>query len=356
MEKDNDFSWNIGDLKIKIPIVQGGMGVGVSAAHLASAVANEGGVGTIAAVGLYCVNYENKISNAEAISREIRKTKQMTNGIIGVNIMFALTEFEEVVQAAIEEEVDIIFAGAGLPLDLPALKKSDSKTKLVPIVSSGKAARILTKWWNDKYNYIPDAFVVEGPLAGGHLGFKPKEIDDPRFSLENLVVQVLEVSKDIYEKYGKTVPVIAGGGIYDGKDIKKFLDLGASAVQMGTRFVATEECDAGYEFKKMYLDCKEEDIIIIKSPVGMPGRAIKNEFIEKIESQEKTPTKCPFHCIKTCEMEKSPYCISTALVSAFRGKFDTGFAFVGANGHRVNKIVTVKQLVDELVSELSELS
>ncbi|MCX7845069.1 MAG: nitronate monooxygenase, partial [Dictyoglomaceae bacterium] len=280
-------SLKIGDLVARIPIIQGGMAVGISLSGLASAVAEEGGIGVIATAGIGMLEHDfgNNFleANIRALRKEIRKAREKTKGIIGVNIMVALTNFIDMVKTSIEEKVDIIFAGAGLPLDLPKYLTKESRTKLVPIVSSVRAARIIAKTWIDKFNYVPDAFVVEGPLAGGHLGFKKEELDDPNITLEERFKEVWKEIRVLEEKYDKEIPVIPAGGIFDGKDIVKFLKMGAAGVQMATRFVATEECDGDFRFKKAYLDAKKEDIIVIKSPVGLPGRAIKNEFLESVE-------------------------------------------------------------------------
>ena len=350
-------SLNFGDLFSKIPIIQGGMGVGISLSGLASAVANEGGIGVIAAamIGMGESDiFSNPLeAHLRAIRREIQKAREMTTGVLGINIMVALTNYKEMVATAINEKIDIIFAGAGLPLDLPAFLKEGVKTKLVPIVSSGKAASIICKRWLSKFDYLPDGFVVEGPLAGGHLGFKPEEIDDPAYRLENLVTAVIEAVKPFEEKLKKAIPVIAAGGIYTGEDIKRFLGLGAAGVQMGTRFVATKECDASENFKQTYIQAKEEDITIIKSPVGLPGRAIRNKFISDANEGKKTPFRCPHHCITTCDYQHAPYCIAAALINAQKGKLDHGFAFSGQNVSRVSSIVTVKELIDSLKEEFS---
>lgn len=275
----------IGDLTAKLPIVQGGMGVGISLSGLASAVANQGGIGVIAGamIGMKEPDVaKNPIeANVRAMRNEILKAKALTNGIIGVNIMVALTTFSQMVRTAIENRVDIIFSGAGLPLDMPRhllelceQKKEEFKTKLVPIVSSGRAAGVIAKKWLSRFGYTPDAFVVEGPKAGGHLGFKQEEIQDSGHSLEVLVPDVVQAVRPFEDKCGRAIPVIAAGGVYSGADIKKFMDLGASGVQLGTRFVATDECDADIRFKQSYLDAKEEDITIINSPVGMPGLSL----------------------------------------------------------------------------------
>lgn len=348
----------IGDLSIKLPIIQGGMGIGISMSKLASAVANEGGVGVIAAVGLgmfekdFARNFLE--ANIRALKREIASAREKTNGIIGVNIMVALTNFSDMVKTAIAEKADIIFSGAGLPMNLPQYLTKGAKTKLVPIVSSGRAASILCKKWKDLYNYLPDAFVVEGPKAGGHLGFKRNQIDNSDFTLQKLVPDVVTHVKPFEEQYNVSIPVIAAGGIYTGSDIKEIMDLGASGVQMGTRFVTTNECDASEEFKQTYVNSTEEDMEIIQSPVGMPGRAIRNEFIEKINRGEKRPVKCPYKCLKTCDISKTPYCIFAALMSAMKGNFFNGYAFAGSNAFRSTKIISVKETFESILQEFKE--
>lgn len=342
----------IGDLVARIPIIQGGMGVGISLSGLASAVAKEGGIGVIAAamigMGEPDIGSNYREANMRALARELRAAREKTDGILGVNIMVALTNFSDLVKTSIKEGADIIFAGAGLPLDLPSYVKDGAKTKLVPIISSARAASIICKKWLSKFDYLPDAFVVEGPKAGGHLGFKPEQIDDPEFSLEVTVPQVIEAVREFEEKTGKQIPVIAAGGVYDGTDIKKFLNMGAAGVQMGTRFVATHECDADEKFKQTYVNATEADIQIIKSPVGLPGRAVMGSFLEDVKKGLKTPFKCPFHCISSCDYTKSPYCIGLALVNAKKGLLKHGFAFAGKNAYRVESIVSVKELINSL--------
>ena len=355
----------LGDLVAKVPVVQGGMGVGISLSGLASAVANQGGIGVIAGamIGMREPDVaKNPIeANVRALRNEIQKARELSNGIIGVNIMVALTTFSQMVREAIESKVDIIFSGAGLPLDMPKHlrelceeKKEEFKTKLVPIVSSGRAATVIAKKWLSRFGYLPDAFVVEGPKAGGHLGFKRDDIDEPRYALEMLVPEVVEAVKPMEDAHGRAVPVIAAGGVYTGADIKKFLDLGAAGVQMGTRFVATHECDADERFKHSYINAREEDVTIISSPVGMPGRALANDFIRAAREGLKKPFKCIFHCVSTCEQEKTPYCIAQALISAMRGNLERGFAFCGENVSRVNSIVSVRELMDSLQREFDE--
>ncbi len=347
----------IGDLVAKLPIVQGGMGVGISLSSLASAVSNTGGIGVLSAAGMGLdmpAYRKNPIEiSLQALKEEIKKTKALTKGIIGVNIMVALSNFTDMVKTSIKENVDIIFAGAGLPLDLPKYIEDGSRTKLVPIISSAKAAGVILKKWVAKYDYLPDAFVVEGPLAGGHLGFKEDQIYDSEFSLETLVPQVINAVNPYQEKYGRAIPVIAGGGIYSGEDIQKWLSLGAKGVQIGTRFAATHECDASLAFKMAYVNCKEEDIVIINSPVGLPGRAIRNAFIEAAEKGLKRPPNCPYRCIKTCNHKESPYCICLALMNAKKGDLQNGFVFAGQNAARISEIVSVRELMESLKDEYS---
>ncbi len=348
----------IGNLKAKLPIIQGGMGVGISLSGLASAVANQGGVGVIATAGIgmqaYGCNRDFEQSNINALIEQIKKARSASKGIIGVNIMVALSNFSDMVKTAINEKIDVIFAGAGLPLSLPGFLKGSKKTKLVPIVSSGKAARIIAQKWMNDYEYVPDAFVVEGPKAGGHLGFKPEQIDNPDYALEKLIPDVVKEVRIIEERSGRTIPVIAAGGIYTGEDIYNIMQLGADGVQMGTRFVPTVECDASEAFKNSYINAKQEDIGIIKSPVGLPGRAIINEFLQSSMAGEKKPYSCPYHCITTCAYKDSPYCIALALLNAKKGNFKNGFAFAGQNAYRAESIVSVKEMVDTLKTEFDE--
>lgn len=345
----------IGDLTAKIPIIQGGMGVGISLSGLASAVANEGGIGVIATacIGMLERDFFTNFleANLRALRNEIRKARELTKGILGVNIMVALSNFADLATTAIDEGIDIIFSGAGLPLSLPEFLKGNTKTKLVPIVSSGRAASIITKRWLTKYNYLPDAIVVEGPKAGGHLGFKPDQINDPEYTIEKLLPEVIREMKPFEDKSGKSIPIIAAGGIYTGEDMYRFLQLGAAGVQMATRFVTTHECDASIEFKQAYIDSKEEDMVIIKSPVGMPGRAIKNSFLDDVDAGKRRPFKCPYHCIVTCDYKKSPYCIALALINAQKGNIKHGFVFAGQNAHRTKEIISVKELMLTLIKE-----
>lgn len=334
------------------------MGVGVSLSGLASAVANEGGVGVISSAGLGLLYKQISSDFLEAsiygLKEEIRLAREKSKGIIGVNIMVAMSNFVDMVKTSIAEKIDVIFAGAGMPLELPSYLTTGSTTKLVPIVSSARAAKLICEKWIGKYNYLPDAIVVEGPKAGGHLGFKTDQIEDETYSLERLIPEVVSAMKPFEKQFGRKIPVIAAGGIYTGEDIYNIMKLGAAGVQMGTIFVTTNECDASDGFKQAYLGAKQEDIGIIKSPVGMPGRAIFNDFLEKVRQGKKQPITCPFKCIRTCDVSSSPYCIIIALINAVKGNFSGGYAFAGTNAFKATSIISVKETFNNLLQEFRE--
>lgn len=345
----------IGSLTAKVPIVQGAMGVRVSLSSLASAVSNEGGIGTIASVGLGDVEAsktEYERISREALASEIRKAKSLTSGPLAVNVMGVLSNADDLIDTMVREGIKMIVAGASLPLRLPG-QSEDPSVNLVPIISSGRAAELVLRAWDKRFSRTADGIILEGPLAGGHLGFSLEElkrIED--YSLPRLLAEVLEAVKAYEDKYGKKIPVIAGGGIFTGKDIAEMLLAGASGVQMATRFVGTIECDVAPEFKQAYLSATKEDIVIIKSPVGLPGRAIRNNFIKEVEKKGKLDIRCPYRCLSTCDVLNAKYCIAQALVNACDGDVDHGLIFCGENAYRVNKIVTVKELMAELVAEV----
>ncbi len=301
-------SFFIGNIEIKTPVIQGGMGVGISLSGLASAVANEGGVGVISCAGLGLLYPKGKGTYPEKCINGLKEKKsgkhvQKTKGIIGVNVMVALSNYADMVRTAIEEKIDVVFSGAGLPLDLPSYLTPESTTKLVPIVSSSRAAKIICDKWQKNYNYLPDAIVVEGPKAGGHLGFKKEQLQDQHYALEALIPEVVMIASSYKEQ--KQIPVIAAGGISTGEDIAHFMELGAAGVQMGSIFVTTRNGDASETFKEVYIHSKSEDVLIIESPVGMPGRAIDGEFIHNVNNGLERPKSCSFHCIKTCDYTKA---------------------------------------------------
>ncbi len=345
-------SLHIRGFTIDPPIIQGGMGVRVSRARLAAAVADQGCAGVIASVGLG--NFIDLAGdratqvNREALRQEIRKARGLSDGVIGVNVMVALTDYDELVRIAASEGIDFIISGAGLPLDLPRLV-DDDRIALIPIVSSARALRIICSKWQ-RYNRLPDAVVVEGPRAGGHLGFSRAELDSKeQVGLEQLVTETIELAGT----YAQPIPVIAAGGIFDGADIARFLNLGAAGVQMATRFVCTDECDVHDSFKAAYLAANEGEMMIITSPVGMPARAIGNDFLRRLESGQTAPFTCRYQCLKTCDPATAPYCIARVLSDAANGKMENSFVFGGSNTPRCAEIVPVKTLVEQLVTEAS---
>jgi NAD(P)H-dependent flavin oxidoreductase YrpB (nitropropane dioxygenase family) len=295
-------------------------------------------------------------ANKRALRYQIRRARSLTNGILGVNIMMALTDHEDLIRVALEEKIDIIIMGAGLPLHIPALvaateNGSKHHTKLAVKVSSAKAARVIFQYWSAKYNRIPDMVVVEGPMAGGHLGFKKEDLQKELVPLSTLIKETVKIIEPFEKQFAKEVPVIAAGGIYTGYDIYEIMQAGAKGVKLGTRFVTTHECDASMAFKQSYLACKKEDITIIDSPVGLPGRAIYNDFVGQIQSGKTKPFKCVWHCLSTCKFKEAPYCIAQVLFNSAAGKMDEGFAFSGTNAYRATKIQSVSEVMKELVWE-----
>ncbi len=347
---------NIGNISAKLPIVQGGMGVAISLSGLASAVANAGGIGVISAVAIgmtepdYMKNYRE--ANKRALQKEIRKARSLTKGILGVNLMVAVTDYEDLLTVSLEEKIDVIILGAGLPLKMPkyVLEKGfdNIHTKFIPKVSSAKAAKLIFSYWAKNYNYIPDAIIVEGPMAGGHLGFKKNNLISESEVLSDIIESTVNEINYFEKEFEKEIPVIAGGGIYTGKDIYSIMQKGAKGVKMGSRFVTTHECDASIKFKETYINSKQEDIIIIDSPVGLPGRAIRNKFIDQIYSGNAKPFKCYWKCLKSCDSKNVPYCIAQALHNAAQGNMEEGFAFAGSKAYKATKIQSVPDLITEL--------
>lgn len=347
----------IGNKESKYPIIQGGMGVGVSLHKLAGTVSKEGGIGVISTADIGYqeedFNRNPKDANKRAIGKEIKLAKQIAgeDKILGVNIMVAMKDYVDIVKECVKQKIDLIISGAGIPKDLPEYVKG-TETKIAPIVSSLRCCKLIVKHWMSKYDYVPDMVVIEGPEAGGHLGFKKEElVEENKPKLEDITVEIVDYIKEVEKETGKKIPVIAAGGIWDSKDIKKYLNLGASGVQMATRFVATNECDADQKFKEAYINAKKEDIKIIKSPVGMPGRAVYNTFIKGAETKKCKIDRC-YNCIKTCNPADTPYCITKALVNAVKGDIHNGLIFCGSNVEKIKEIVSVHDLMSELVYEL----
>ena len=354
----------IGDLRIEVPIIQGGMGVRVSVAPLAAAVANCGAAGTIASVGLPPDTDQNRAdvpkSSREHLQQEIRKARELSDGVIGVNIMVALSNYEDLVRTTVKEDVDFIISGAGLPVSLPEFAEG-SDVKLIPLIASARGAELVLKTWKRRYNRLPDALIVEGPLSGGHIaGYSLKELESCRSSmktkplLENALKDVLALAREYEKAHNAAIPVIAAGGIFDGKDIARFLRMGASGVQLGTRFVATRECSAAEEFKKLYISARDEDIVFIQSPVGMPAKVIRTPFIDDILRGEKKDFTCNYRCLRTCDPSTVQFCIAKALIDAVEGDIDNAVVLAGTNVSRIKEIVPVRELIDELVEEAAK--
>ena len=343
---------NIGNLVIKYPVIQGGMGVGISRGKLAGAVSANGGLGIIstAQIGYDEPGFEKDVNkaNLKAIRKHILMAKEICGGKpVGVNIMVALKNYKAHVEAAIKAGADVIISGAGLPVHLPEYA-SGSSCKIAPIVSSAKAAKVILQNWLKKARRAADFVVVEGPKAGGHLGFKKDQvysITDEEF--DNEIKKILETVKEFEEKSNTKIPVIIAGGIFSHNDICHAMSLGASGVQIASRFVATDECDADLKYKQAYVNATENDIIIIDSPVGMPGRAIRNKFTDYIKNNRIKPQKC-FNCLEKCNPSEVPYCITKALIDAVCGDTENGLVFAGANAGRINNIVPVRELMEEL--------
>ena len=345
----------IGNLTAKYPIIQGGMGVGISLSSLAGAVAKAGGIGVISAAqpGWRDPEFARDplSANLRALAFHIRRAKEISNGgIIGVNIMCALTHYEEYVRCCIENGADLIISGAGLPTDLPKYT-AGSSIKLAPIVSPPRTAKVLLKLWDNHYHRVPDLVVIEGPAAGGHLGYSAETVEETaRRGYDDEIREILQIVHGYEEKYACTIPVVFAGGVYTHEDILHYLSLGCAGVQMATRFVVTEECDADPRYKQAYLNAKKEDITIMHSPVGMPGRAIRNPFLTEREQEREKISHC-YQCLKKCDKASIPYCITTALTRAADGDTDNALLFCGENAWRLDHMTTVPELMAELAGE-----
>lgn len=341
----------IGDLIAKIPVIQGGMGVGVSLSSLAGAVAAEGGIGVIstAQIGYREPDFDTDPIgvNLRAVKAEIQNARRIAKeGILGVNIMVATRRYEDYVKAAVEAGIDLIISGAGLPMDLPKIVGA-AKTKLAPIVSSVKSVQVIMRYWWKKYNRLPDAVIIEGPLAGGHLGFHKEQLEDiESLHYDDEVRAIIKQVDEAASEHETEIPVIMAGGVYTRDDMEHYLKMGASGVQMATRFVTTYECDADDAYKQAYIDAKKEDIVIVQSPVGMPGRAILNPFMKRAKEGHIPHGKCHL-CVSTCTPAETPYCITDALVNAVKGKINDALVFCGANAYRATKLEHVKDIMDE---------
>lgn len=346
----------------KYPLIQGGMGIRISASRLAGAVAMAGGIGTIASVGLGLgskhFNGNNYFeANKLALADELAQARRTApDGVIAVNCIVALTDYEDMVRAAAEHGAQVIISGAGLPMQLPEYTKDHPEVALVPIVSSLKAAKLIIKKWEKSFGRIPDAFVVEAPgMAGGHLGARTEEVFSEELTLDKVVP---ELTAFLADEVKADIPVIAAGGIWSREDMLHAFGLGARGVQMGTRFVCTNECDAPEAFKQMYINATPEDVILVKSPVGLPGRAIRNRFSDRLAGGSPKGHKCRYNCIKHCSFraEKTGFCISTALCAAQEGSVDDGLVFSGSNSARCHEIVPVTSVIEDLFGQKEEIN
>lgn len=344
----------IGEFTLDVPIIQGGMGVGISLGNLAGNVAKNGGMGVISTAhpGYRAEDFEtNSLEvNRRELANEIKKAKEIASGhgMVAINAMVALRDYDALVEVAVKNNIDAIISGAGLPMNLPSFVKG-TNVKIAPIVSSGKAAKLICKTWDRKFNVTPDFVVIEGSEAGGHLGFHKEDVlNKTTAKLADIFNEVKETLKPFVEKYQKEIPVFVAGGIYTNTDIKEFLALGVDGVQIGTRFICTHECDGDIKYKEAFIKATKGDIEIVQSPVGMPGRAIMTKLTETLKTGARIPVKKCYNCLIPCDIKTTPYCISTALINAAKGNLDEGLVFSGGNGYRNEKIVSVKELIDEL--------
>ena len=345
----------IGKKRLKKPLIQGGMGIGVSLSGLAGAVAKEGGAGTISAaqIGFLQPEFEQNpvLANLKAMEEELQKARKIApDGILGFNIMVAMNHYETYVRKAVETGADFIVSGAGLPLDLPAMV-SDTDIAIAPIVSSARGAALILKYWEKKYHRYPDFIVIEGPEAGGHLGFSRQQLEE-KMDYDMEISEILKLVRVYEKKAERKIPVAVGGGICDKARAEHGFMLGADLIQVASRFITTKECDADSAYKDAYLKAQKEDIVLVSSPVGMPGRAIRNPFLERVEKGEvQRPQKC-FGCLKHCNPAEIPYCITEALIHAVKGDTENGLLFCGAQGFLANQIETVQDVMEDLLEGL----
>jgi nitronate monooxygenase len=354
-------------IKIKTPVIQGGMGIGLSSYILAGAVASEGGMGVLSSAALDKIVSERhgrKINHREAAAQDVIDAKKISNGgIIGMNIMVAvINTYEDSVLGSMDGGVDAIISGAGLPMALPEIVKNHHRADevaLIPIVSSGRATDIILKRWS-RSGRLPDALIVEGPLAGGHIAWRELEqANDPANKLENLLKEVLDVCKN----WNLDIPVIAAGGVYTHEDIKHFIDLGCGGVQMGTRFLATHESGANNEYKQLLVDCKEEDIELADrpgSPCGMLFRVLKQSpFYQEAINFARSP-KCDKGYLlnkgkcSAKEENNKAFCICNGLLASIKlAPNEKNLYTVGQTASRINKIISVKELMGELANSMT---
>lgn len=351
----NIYPLKIKNIEAKLPVIQGGMGVGISLGGLAGAVAKEGGIGVISAaqIGFRELDFDQntKGANLRAIRKEYEKARTIApEGIIGFNLMVAMRHYEEYVREVIDAGVDMIISGAGLPMELPRLAEG-SDVKLAPIVSTEKSAKVILRYWDKKYKRMPDLLVIEGPEAGGHLGFTEEQLKEYNGNYDQEVIRILNLVRQYEEEFGCRIPTALGGGIENRRQAAHAFYLGVDAIQVATRFVTTEECDADIRYKEAYIQADREDITIVKSPVGMPGRAIMNPFMRRVMAGEQIPHSPCHGCLHKCDPAKIPYCITDALIHAAKGEVDDALLFCGAYAYKAKRLETVKEVIDSLLTE-----
>ncbi len=352
----------IGKYEIKHPIIQGGMGVGISWDKLAGTVSKEGGLGVISGVGTgYYKSDDFQIKtrrdkpvdvlnfySKDALTTIIKNARKICGDApLACNILYACNDYGRIVQDACKAGINIIITGAGIPTNMPEFTKDYPDVALIPIVSSARALKLICKKWK-RYNKVPDAIIVEGPLSGGHQGFKYEDCFKEEFQLENIVPPVIEEAKN----WGEDIPIIAAGGVWDKNDIDKFIEMGCAGVQMATRFIGTHECDADMGLKKVLIDAKEEDIKLVKSPVGLPARAVRTNLQFSIENKTAPKVVCISNCVAPChrgvEAKAVGYCIADRLGAAYQGDLETGLFFTGSNGYKIDKLISVHELMEKL--------
>ncbi len=346
----------LGHRHLRLPLLQGGMGIGVSLSKLAGAVAREGAMGVISAInpGYREADFEsdNLAANRRALAKEIHEARKIADGqgLIGVNIMCAISQYKEMVETAAKAGADALICGAGLPLNLPELVPS-REILLAPIVSSARAARLIAETWWRRYERYPDFLVLEGPLAGGHLGFKWPELEATAKTLKDLLRELVAWRDTFREENQHELPIFAAGGIRSAEERRELMDLGADGIQLGTPFIATEECDAPAAMKEALIAASDEDIRLIQSPVGLPGRALFSPLLKKLEEVPRIPPRHCVKCLKTCDPKTTKYCINEALQAAIRGDRENGLFFSGAKIGGIRRLTSVRERIREFFPE-----
>lgn len=352
----------LGNRELALPLIQGGMGVGVSMGGLAGAVAAEGAMGTLSTADAgwnepdFAAHPQQ--ANLRALRREVQRAKRLAAGAgpVAVNAMVATRQYADSVRTALEAGADAIVSGAGLPLELPALAEG-FEALLAPIVSGPRAAQLICRTWAKRYGRVPDFVVLEGCQAGGHLGFEEADLLSGRCTpLSRLIPEVLAALRPFEEKFGRAIPLFCAGGVATGAEMARCTRLGAAGAQLATRFIATEECDAGQGYKDVLLAARPEDLRIIHSPVGMPGRAVNSPLVQRLAAGMRQPPAHCSGCIKSCRPAETPFCITHALIEAVKGNWEEGLFFSGSRVDLVDRMRTVPDLIDELMKEWRALA